>query len=466
MKRYLKRIVPLVCAVAIVLAGLVIPVEVSADAVDKSIVNLLPSNQYEFAAGFDAFKPETQPFKYFTNVPSAQWRWSVQYQDIGFVGFVLTVQVSNGIVPSSLRITPYAGAPSLTWTLVGQAGDYLQYKYDGSFSVYQVTLSALWSDNYSGRFNIVSFYGIVGDVVNVDSISYQVTRFTTTNGDTTRALITNVTTAAVPLRRSYESPTGNFNDVINVGVRNLKLPGKYLDSMSILIATYHPDCNITAYVGEDRVPSQWDKQVVYKTLAVDSSLSYTSRIYVEDGRYYNLYYYSVTVDLTGVDLTDKMINFCFDVYPVAAYEAVWDVLYITYKIPIEQIPWYQLFYNWIKKFFQSENQLLVSQIIDALGSGNDNMVNGTPEQNNQVSDDVGKLENGSSLLDDLTDQMQVDRPEISGSDVNISELVDPSSTQLLATPILAIWNSGTIVSILIFLAVVMLISFVFFGKKG
>ncbi len=100
-------------------------------------------------------------------------------------------------------------------------------------------------------------------------------------------------------------------------------------------------------------------------------------------------------------------------------------------------------------------------IIDRLGD----MINGTPSQNQQVQNDVNKLEDSSDKLNDLTDQMVVPKPSIGAEDVAVENLADPTDISLVNQPLTILWENPTILGMVTIIFTLILVSWVFFGKK-
>lgn len=461
MKIDLKRIIPLISCFAIVLAFLVVPVRVSADAVDKSIVNLMPATSYRYTENGVVKGEAVKPFRFFQSVTSASWRWNTALLDTGFTSFVITVQVQRGIVPSKVTMIPYVGASPITLTKMGSSGDYIQYVYDGSVNLSYTEIVAEWSGTYTGRFNIVSFYGILGDIVSITKAARQIVRYTYSSSGFVRGQPSSAGAESLPLYlETYQNTSADFYDVYNFGIRKTEIPFRYLEEMTFFIATTSPDVDVSVYVAEDK--NIWSNSVIYKTLPVDVSLSFTADTEDVSVRYYNLYYYSVTVDLSGVDLYDKMINLTFNAFPADSGYTAGSLLYVAARPPVEEIPWYQTFYQWIKGLFDSNTDALSN----AIGSGNDTLVNGTPEQQQQVAAGKDNLESGADDLEQLTQDMQVTKPTVNAGDFSADVVLSASGMQLMGTPFAALWQSPTLVSVVVALVSIMLISFLFFGKKG
>lgn len=95
------------------------------------------------------------------------------------------------------------------------------------------------------------------------------------------------------------------------------------------------------------------------------------------------------------------------------------------------------------------------------------MVNGTPQQNQQAQDAVGGLNNSADKLDDLGDQLaSVEKPSFDNSNISADSLVPDTSLVLFASPFQALWENKQLLAMLTIVVTVVLISWVFFGKKA
>lgn len=119
--------------------------------------------------------------------------------------------------------------------------------------------------------------------------------------------------------------------------------------------------------------------------------------------------------------------------------------------------------------YRNQSSEMIGDISDKLGGiqdQNNTLIQGTPQQNEQVSGAVGGLEGSSNSLGDLTDQMQLEKPDLSDIDVSVDAIIPDGGMTILSTPILKFWESPTLVSILVLVLTICLVSWVFFGKKG
>lgn len=95
------------------------------------------------------------------------------------------------------------------------------------------------------------------------------------------------------------------------------------------------------------------------------------------------------------------------------------------------------------------------------------MVNGTDEQHAIVNDSVQGMQQAGSKLDGLGDQLNsVEKPDVDDMNVSADKLLGGmAATTMLTAPVLEIWKNPVALSILTVVVTIVLISWVFFGKK-
>lgn len=95
------------------------------------------------------------------------------------------------------------------------------------------------------------------------------------------------------------------------------------------------------------------------------------------------------------------------------------------------------------------------------------MVNGTPEQNQQAQDVVGGLNSSTDKLGQLGDTMaSVEKPTIDSNKISAGSLVPSTSLVVLSSPFQALWENNQLLAMLTIVVTLVLVSWVFFGKKG
>lgn len=97
----------------------------------------------------------------------------------------------------------------------------------------------------------------------------------------------------------------------------------------------------------------------------------------------------------------------------------------------------------------------------------ENLQNGTPEQNEIVDSAVDDMNQAGDKLGELGDSMSsIEKPDTSDIKVGINDLVPETSLLAYTAPILQIWNNDTLVAMLVIVVTLVLVSWIFFGKKG
>lgn len=108
----------------------------------------------------------------------------------------------------------------------------------------------------------------------------------------------------------------------------------------------------------------------------------------------------------------------------------------------------------------------VGLLEDINGQIND-AINGTPEQNQQAQDAVGGLNDSTDKLGDLGDKMaSVQKPVVDSHQISAGSLVPETSLMVLSAPFQALWENNQLLAMLTIVVTLVLVSWVFFGKKG
>lgn len=108
-----------------------------------------------------------------------------------------------------------------------------------------------------------------------------------------------------------------------------------------------------------------------------------------------------------------------------------------------------------------------SQVLGNIDNNLNNAINGTPEQNQQAQDAVGGLNNSTDKLDSLGDTMSnVEKPSIDSNKISADSLVPHTSLVVLSSPFQALWENNQLLAMLTIVVTLVLVSWVFFGKKA
>ena len=111
------------------------------------------------------------------------------------------------------------------------------------------------------------------------------------------------------------------------------------------------------------------------------------------------------------------------------------------------------------------NQLL-QDTMDSVENALGDMVNGTPEQNQQAEQAVGGLNQAGDKLESLGDSMaSVEKPNVDGIKADLGSFVNPNDFVVLTAPFHKLWENDTLLSILTVVVTLVIVSWVFFGKK-
>lgn len=107
------------------------------------------------------------------------------------------------------------------------------------------------------------------------------------------------------------------------------------------------------------------------------------------------------------------------------------------------------------------------KISGAVGDAADSIITGTPEMDNAANESNQEMSAAVDKLDNLGDQLNsVDKPNANNMNVSADRLLGGmAATIMLTAPIREIWNSPVALSILTVVVTIVLLSWVFFGKK-
>lgn len=191
-----------------------------------------------------------------------------------------------------------------------------------------------------------------------------------------------------------------------------------------------------------------------------------------------VYYVDGTTDI--IKPVDWVYNAFLQTHSISAsFVAKKDVQKISFYENIMLLEWTDVDLNsiWydIVVFGDTEDRLLASVNIDSgtndllgdIDNKIDSAINGTPEQNQQAQDAVGGLNNSTDKLGQLGDQMaSVEKPSFDNSNISADSLVPDTSLVVLASPFQALWENNQLLAMLTIVVTVVLISWVFFGKKA
>lgn len=97
----------------------------------------------------------------------------------------------------------------------------------------------------------------------------------------------------------------------------------------------------------------------------------------------------------------------------------------------------------------------------------DDVIGGTPEMNNKVDSAVDDMNNAGDQLGDLGESLNaVEKPNTENLNVGINSFLPETSFLAYTAPIRNLWENDTLVGMLIIVLTLVLVSWVFFGKKG
>lgn len=114
------------------------------------------------------------------------------------------------------------------------------------------------------------------------------------------------------------------------------------------------------------------------------------------------------------------------------------------------------------------NELLedVNRQLEEQGKTMNDILNGTPEQNESANNAAGVLGDKGEQLGDLAGAIHADKPNLDSVNTNVGDLVPSNGLNTLTSAISPIANNELVIKVLIMVATLILVSYVLFGKKG
>lgn len=115
---------------------------------------------------------------------------------------------------------------------------------------------------------------------------------------------------------------------------------------------------------------------------------------------------------------------------------------------------------------QENNALLreVERQLEEQGKTMNDILNGTPEQNEAADDAAGILGNKGDQLGGLVDDIQTEKPNLDSVDVD--KIIPSAGINTLSGAISPIAENPLVIKILVMVGTLLLVSYVLFGKKG
>ena len=184
---------------------------------------------------------------------------------------------------------------------------------------------------------------------------------------------------------------------------------------------------------------------------------------VSDGLTDGIYHmeYEFTFDTSSISIPDQARGFYFsfmfygDVTPIG-----------TFNIHFQYSP-FTMAFNVEDSFINFKNQQIVRDELSNINNALGDLANGTPEQNQQAQDAVGGLNSSTDKLGQLGDTMaSVEKPSIDSNKISADSLVPHTSLVVLSSPFQALWENKQLLAMLTIVVTLVLVSWVFFGKKG
>lgn len=174
---------------------------------------------------------------------------------------------------------------------------------------------------------------------------------------------------------------------------------------------------------------------------------------------YSIYSYARTFKFKDMNLPSNAVGL-IPLYTLKNVECSADEITVSYN-PL----W--VGYNLSSLEYEVQENQKLKNTLASVQAAQEELLNGTPEQNQQAQDAVGGLNSSTGKLDALGDQMSsVDKPTIDSNQISAGSLVPQTSLVVLSSPFQALWENKMLLAILTIVVTLVLVSWVFFGKKG
>lgn len=242
--------------------------------------------------------------------------------------------------------------------------------------------------------------------------------------------------------------------------------GADCNNYRILVSDIMPGCPIDIY---------FSVGVTYSIFGFSDGLTFydgfTAGFYTydENGKYLD----TVSLRVEGAIKSDSADHFGFD------YEIEGTIPLNAYAI----LPWFKLD-CWLGDYDPdlrievaiSPSTLKMSTAVDSIVEQShqmevikdklNNILTGTPEQNESANNSAGTVEDQKDQIQDLVDQMTPSKPDTSVVDPDINAWAGDEATALFADGMSDILNNSLILGMLSIVSVVCFIGYVLFGKVG
>lgn len=118
-----------------------------------------------------------------------------------------------------------------------------------------------------------------------------------------------------------------------------------------------------------------------------------------------------------------------------------------------------------QSYVDEETGRLSNEILGEITDQNEDLINGTGSQMQQVGSDVSQMGSDGDRLAAVTDSMKTEKPDADSIDVSISSLIPDSDILIFTAPLMTIWENNTLLSYITIVLTLVLVSWVMFGKK-
>lgn len=408
----MNRIVILISVFALLLTCAVVPVSASAvetqNAFSPTVLNLLDYPEFEWKQSAADYVVTDVPAVKFMNNAGSYIRWGDNDSLISLSTVIVGIAMESR--PDTVRFV--FGGTQYLGTLVGTDSGVYYYSFEinasGSdyFQVWTVAQSG-----YRSTMEIISCVAYLDDCFSIGEINVE---FYGQQDEEEQFYRQSYYSGALAVPFNYDNyfeSSATAPDQFFVELEYV-FHSQNLESFSIMFSSTNIWPN---YYDQDGIQQggfrlmEGDSEVAVLPYSVtDSVMTYFYEGCVQ-------YVYTLTVDLSGYDLTGKSIlfnSYMGAVYPNTSSSSTYtmyqfELMAAAYRVDVNSQPWYLRFFNWIKNEFtdlkQTIRESLGGDIVAPDNSETESDVNSSIQDNQDANDNVqdiiGELETVPTVPD-------------------------------------------------------------------
>ena len=448
---YITRFLSFLLVISVTVSSVIVPV--SAADPELYYQNILPCNYYQNLENGSPTSTSYDPNNSFKEVSSCGYRWDPRVYDHTFSSFIVTLRIVGNDSPSKVTFTCYVGR-EITGTLVSHDGEYYQYRFDITSNIAYVAVQGYFDELFSGTFALYSCIAIRDIGVDVGPFSWNEYASIVPSGSSTltQKFVKSGTNVSLPFghlsKRTDQYQTWFYDKIYVTGAF-----GGYsaLDQMTLIGDGQLPELPTFSILDKNETP-------LFILDSNDLAARYSTSMNSWGENAWQVYFWQIDVDLSGYDLKDCKWELSFTVEP-SSYNSTmsftdWMINDIFARLPVDDVPWYQVFWMWIDN---NTNKLLRS-IDNKITSifGGSQVSQELSNAGTAMSDQAAEMSQAQTQLD------AVDKPDLNDDMFGSMLNFNPGGLKILT----AITNNGQVTAMLVVVFTFALCGYIFFGKKG